>query len=271
MNIHPEIPEETGKLDILWFDGLGKPASDYDGEGLVSIIRRLQPGIIINDRTGLPEDHDTPEQRVGNYQDHRPWESCITICRQWAWKPDDDMKSFKECIQTLVRCAGGDGNLLFNVGPMPDGRVEPRQVERLKEIGAWLATYGESIYDTRGGPWKPTQTVASTRKNNLIFLHVLRWDSAQLVLPDIPRKVIRASLFDGSPAKIRQAEGQLHLTVPPGAHDPVNTVLRLELDGAALDLPLAVAAITIKARKFRLNILDAADGPTPSEIEFFEQ
>jgi alpha-L-fucosidase len=53
-----------------------------------------------------------------------------------------------------VLCAGGDGNLLFNVGPMPDGRIEPRQVERLKEMGAWLARYGDTIYRTRGGPWK---------------------------------------------------------------------------------------------------------------------
>jgi len=65
----------------------------------------------------------------------RPWESCITICTQWSWKPNDKMKSLKECIQTLLRTAGGDGNLLFNVGPMPTGEIEPRQVERLKEMG----------------------------------------------------------------------------------------------------------------------------------------
>ena len=27
------------------------------------------------------------------------------------------MKSLKQCLQTLIRTAGGDGNLLFNVGP----------------------------------------------------------------------------------------------------------------------------------------------------------
>ena len=80
----------------------------------------------------------------------------MTICQQWAWKPNDRMKSLKECIQTLVRVAGGDGNLLFNVGPMPDGRIEPRQVDRLKEMGDWLRKYGESIYGTRGGPFKTT-------------------------------------------------------------------------------------------------------------------
>jgi alpha-L-fucosidase len=86
----------------------------------------------------------------------------MTICRQWAWKPNDPMKSLKECIQTLVRVVGGDGNLLFNVGPMPDGRIEPRQVERLLEMGDWLNRYGQSIYGTRGGPFKTTAQLAST-------------------------------------------------------------------------------------------------------------
>ena len=242
-----ELCSNYGQLDILWFDGLGKSSMDYDGAGLVKIIRGLQPNIIVNDRTGLPEDHDTPEQRVGKYQDHRPWESCITICRQWAWKPNDDMKSFKECIQTLVRCAGGDGNLLFNVGPMPDGRIEPRQVERLKEMGAWLTKNGESIYGTRGGPWKPTQASASTRKGNSIFLHIFRWDGDRIVLPDIARKINRASLLGHGSVEVRQTDGQLILSVPPDRRDPVDTIIRLELEGSAIDLPLVVPTSSVKA------------------------
>lgn len=242
-----ELCSNYGRLDILWFDGLGKPAKDYDGEGLVKIIRGLQPRIIINNRTGLPEDHDTPEQRVGKYQDQRPWESCITICRQWAWKPDDDMKSLKDCLQTLVLCAGGDGNLLFNVGPMPDGRIEPRQVERLKEMGAWLARHGESIYGTRGGPWKPTRAVASTRKGNSIFLHVFRWDADALTLPDIPAKVTRASRLGGGPVQVRQADGKLVVTIAPAQRDEVDTVIYLELDGPAMSLPTLALAADVKA------------------------
>ena len=87
-------------------------------------------------------------------QTDRPWETCMTIGTQWSWKPNDQIRSLKQCVQTLVKVVGGDGNLLLNVGPMPDGRFEPRQVERLKEIGRWLAQYGESIYGTRGGPFR---------------------------------------------------------------------------------------------------------------------
>jgi len=241
-----ELCSNYGQLDILWFDGLGKSARDYDGEGLVRIARALQPNIIINNRTGLPEDHDTPEQRIGNYQDNRPWESCITICQQWAWKPNDTLKSLAQCVRTLVFCAGGDGNLLLNVGPMPDGRIEPRQVERLKEIGAWLGKHGESIYGTRGGPWKPTSNLASTRKGNTVFVHILKWDSDKITLPAIPRKVLRASVLGHGNANFEQQQDTLVISVAESDRDPLDTVVRLELDGSAMDIP-ALSTSTVKA------------------------
>ncbi|HPX42639.1 MAG TPA: alpha-L-fucosidase, partial [Candidatus Hydrogenedentes bacterium] len=167
-----ELCTNYGKIDILWFDGLGGTAEDWDAEKLVTMIRELQPGIVINDRAGLPEDHATPEQRVGAFNRNRRWETCMTICNQWAWKPDDTMKTLDKCIDVLVRTAGGDGNLLFNVGPMPDGRIEPRQVDRLAEMGAWLGQFGETIYGTRGGPYMPSAWGASTCKNSRVYLHV---------------------------------------------------------------------------------------------------
>ena len=242
-----ELCSNYEQLDIFWFDGLGKPAEAYDGKGLVEIIRGLQPNIVINDRTGLPEDHDTPEQRVGKYQDDRPWESCITICRQWAWKPNDELKSLKECIQTLVLCSGGDGNLLFNVGPMPDGRIEPRQVERLREMGQWLGTHGRSIYGTHGGPWKPTKAVASTRLGNAIFVHVFRANDNKVELPDLPRQIISAQLLTGRSVPFTQKDGELTLNLEHVTIDPIDTVVRIIVDGPALDIPAMAQTSETKA------------------------
>jgi len=231
-----ELITGYGPLLVMWFD-VPQEFSVQRGQGLVDFTRSLQPDILINDRSGAPGDYDTPEQRVGTFQDRRPWETCMTICRQWAWKPNDEMKSLRECIQTLVLCAGGDGNLLFNVGPMPDGRIEPRQVRRLQEMGAWLKRYGQSIYGTRGGPWKPSRAVASTRNGNSIFVHILRSETATVTLPDIPSKIARSQLLTGGSAKVSQQGGQLTITLSPapGPSD-VDSIVRLELGHSAMDL-----------------------------------
>lgn len=228
-----EICSNYGKIDIIWFDGLGGKAEDWDSENLFRMIRRLQPHVIINNRAGLPADHDTPEQRIGRFQNDRPWETCMTICRQWAWKPNDQMKSLKQCIDTLVRVVGGDGNLLFNVGPMPDGLIEPRQVTRLKEMGNWLDENSRSIYATRGGPFKPGDWGASTYKGNTIYIHVLNWDEDTLTLPPIPKKIITSSVMTGGAATVRQTALAIEISVPEAYRKELDTIIVLQLDGPA--------------------------------------
>jgi len=231
-----EICSNYGKIDIIWFDGLGGTAKDWDSENLFRMIRQLQPDVIINNRAGLPADHDTPEQRIGNFQNSRPWETCMTICQQWAWKPNDKMKSLKQCIDTLVRVVGGDGNLLFNVGPMPDGRIEPRQVDRLKEMGNWLKKYGQSIYDTRGGPFKPGDWGASTYKGDKIYVHVLNWPDDTLTLPPVPKKIISNSVMTGGKATIKQTIKGVEISVPKSYRRDLNTIIVLQLDGPASEI-----------------------------------
>lgn len=243
-----ELCTNYGQVDVIWFDGLGGTVEDWDSKPLFQMISTLQPGVLINNRAGLPGDFDTPEQTIGRFQLDRPWESCITICNQWAWKPDDRLKSLTECIATLVRCAGGDGNLLFNVGPMPDGRIEPRQVERLREMGDWLRVHGESIYGTRGGPYKPGPWGVSTRRGRFVYLHILDWQGAEtLKLPPLPAKVLRASRLDGGTVEARWSEDGLEVTVD--SREPIDTVVRLELDAPATDLaPIATYASGSLAR-----------------------
>ena len=100
----------------------------------------------------------------------------MTVSRrdQWSWGGSDDgVKPLADCLNMLIRCAGGDGNMVLNVGPMPDGQIAPEQIGRLKEIGRWLAKYGESIYGTRGGPYRPATSLVSTRRENTVYLHIL--------------------------------------------------------------------------------------------------
>jgi alpha-L-fucosidase len=239
-----ELMTKYGPLITIWND----VPQEFKGRGAATIrmVRELQPDILINNRTGDGGDYDTPEQRVGKYQDNRPWETCMTICRQWAWKPNDDMKSLKECLQTLVLCAGGDGNLLFNVGPTAEGIIEERQVARLREMGAWLAKNGAAIYGTRGGPWKPTRAIASTRAGSAIFLHVMRASGGHVDVPDLGRSVKSAQVLGGGEVKVTQSGGRLRFSLDPAAMDPIDTIVRLEVEGSAMDIPAIDPDPTVK-------------------------
>ena len=241
-----ELVKNYGPLLLMWFD----VPQEFDvarGQALIDLVRSLQPDIIVNNRSGAAGDYDTPEQEVGKFQMERPWETCMTICRQWAWKPDDDMKSLRQCLQTLVLCAGGDGNLLFNVGPRPDGTIEPRQVERLREMGAWLGKYGETVYGTRGGPFKPTRAFASTRRGRVIFVHVFQWGASPLILPAIPRRITAATLLTGGKVDVKQTAEGLAIDVPASDRQEIDTIVKLELDGEALGIPPLAMPSTVKA------------------------
>jgi len=253
-----ELCTNYGKIDIIWFDGLGGTAQDWDSERLLLMIRQLQPGIIINNRAGLPADHDTPEQRVGAFNRKRPWETCMTICRQWAWKPNDKLKSLDECIDVLVRTVGGDGNLLLNVGPMPDGRIEPRQAERLAEIGDWLDEYGITIYGSRGGPYVPCAWGATTCKLDRVYVHVLDWEKAkdgQIVLPPLGRKIIGQAVMTGGQAAVRQDDNGVYIQVEPEARKEPDTIVALQIEGAAEDIdPLSFPSQVVEGEYAASNV-----------------
>lgn len=248
-----ELLTHYGRIGVLWFDGdWEKPWTQERGIELYKTVRRLQPDIIVNNRVGAARqgmagtteagkfggDFDTPEQRIGKFQLDRPWESCITICQQWAWKPNDRLKSFKECIHTLARCAGGDGNLLLNVGPMPTGEIEDRQIERLLEIGEWMNRYGKTIYKTRGGPYIATSDIVSTRAGNSIYVHILKWgEDEYLRLPPLPAVIKKARLITGGKMSFYQTPEFVELFVPEIFRNEVDTIIELEINKPAMEIP----------------------------------
>lgn len=231
---------------LLWFDGeWEEPWTHEMGLDFYAYLKGLDNTVLINNRVDKGRrgmegitisdeyagDFATPEQRVGAYDIENPWESCITICNQWAWKPDDKMKSFEECIRTLIKTVGGGGNLLFNVGPMPDGRIEPRQVERLKEMGDWLKIYGESIYGTKGGPYKPTEKIASTRKGNIIYLHLFNWSKKSVSVPAPGNaKIKNCNVMNGDKLEFAETTEKLTLEIPLDLRNQSVLTIEVKLD-----------------------------------------
>jgi len=246
-----ELLKNYGPLFVMWYD-VPQEFDAVRGQGVIDLVRKTQPDIIINNRTGAQGDFDTPEQRVGGFQNDRPWETCMTIARQWAWKPNDEVKSLEQCLHSLIRSAGGDGNLLFNVGPMSDGRIEPLQVDRLKEMGQWLQKYGNSIYGTRGGPFKPTDWGVSTRKGNTIFLHILKWygDSPRIVIPELGMKIRSCRLANGGKVKLTKQGGNTVIEFAGKDLLPINTIVEIEMDGNVMDIvPMEIGSQSLSYNK----------------------
>lgn len=234
-----ELLTNYGKVSILWFDaawwgGMFK-AEYWDSEKMYRIARQLQPHIIINNRSSIPGDFDTPEGYVGAFQSHRPWETCMPIAGQWSWKPDARVLSLQESLRLLVGTATGDGNLLLDLGPRADGTFETAQKERIVEMGAWLKKYGRSIYKTRGGPFYPGAWGGSTHRGKVVYVHILE-PGGKLELPPLNRKIVSSRLLTGGTATVTQTETATLISIPPQHIDPIDTILELTLDKAVDDM-----------------------------------
>jgi alpha-L-fucosidase len=261
-----EIIKNYGPLMVMWYD-VPQEFDSVRGQGVIDYIHKVQPDLIVNNRTGAPGDFDTPEQRVGTFQNNRAWETCMTIGTQWAWKPNDVVKSLEQCLHSLIRSAGGDGNLLFNVGPKPDGTIEPLQAERLREMGKWLGNYGYSVYGTRGGPFKPTDWGVSTRKGNRIYLHVLKWSGykCSIFLPDTGMEIKNCQLAGGGKVSCRKVAGGYSIEFDGKVLKPVDTIVEIEVSGNAMDIkPMEVKSQSLSY----LKKVTVSSNSKPNWVEF---
>lgn len=172
-----ELMRDYGKVDILWLDGgwvrpegtlteetrpwLGKNQwiQDINMPAIAEMARQQQPGLLIVDRTvhGAFENYRTPEQQIPAYLPPYPWESCITLANSWYHSGEgESYKSLHWAVHTLVQIVAKGGNLLLGIGPDKTGNLAPEAYKRLNEIGNWMKTNGEAIYETR--PFAPYQS-----------------------------------------------------------------------------------------------------------------
>ena len=153
----------------------------------------------------------------------------------WSYRPDGKVKSYENCIKTLLGCATGDGNLLLDVGPNPLGEIPADQTERLAQMGDWMKKFGQSIYSTRGGPYRNGDWGGSTFKGNTVYLHVYKWNGDRLDLPKLKSKVLNCTNLNNpeAPPRIELTKETMTLTLASTQQDKIDTVIVLELDGPA--------------------------------------
>jgi alpha-L-fucosidase len=239
-----ELLTNYGPLGGIWFDGMwDKPDADWGLERTYTLIHRLQPGALIvpnHHRSPLPgEDvqtfeQDLPGANTAGFNTREigslPLETSLTMNQSWGFNlTDRNFKSVRELIGYLVRAAGNNANLLLNIGPRPDGTIQPEAVERLKAIGQWLGHFGTSVYGTRGGPVPPRSWGVTTQRGDTVFVHVLDWPDRMLSLPDLGARVKTATMLrDGARVPVTQSESGVTLTLPTAEADEVDRVVVLE-------------------------------------------
>lgn len=242
-----ELMTNYGKIDLLWYDGdwisHGLVEEDKDRAGfwrsreVNAAVRKLQPHIIINNRSGLEEDLDTPEQHVTASKAGRGWESCMTMGDSCGWgyvHNNPNMKSVPQLLQNLSTAAAGEGNYLLNVGPKGDGTIRKEEEARLASIGRWMAKNGEAIYGSERCDLHGGMIGLWTKKGQYAYLHVFRWPGAEAVVPLVSGNVVSAELLgEGEGVSVRQEHsGRLVLhdlpIVPP---DPNVNVIKIQFDG----------------------------------------
>jgi alpha-L-fucosidase len=271
--LHAQVRElltDFGKVDLLWFDfsypnlalieeaGLqqyewspeGKGPSDWESEKLLQLVRDLQPGILVNDRLGIPGDYWTPE----SYQPPKwfevngqrvLWEVCQPINGFYTYSRDvNEWKSTAMLIRMLVDTVSKGGNLLLNVGPDGRGQFDPISLDRLRGIGQWMRLHSRAIYGCTASDFTPPPDSRYTQNGTRLYLHLFAWPAGHVHLPGLANRVKYAQLLnDASEIKMKVigsrqasnslpqalAEDALTLEIPPSPPEVDVPVIELFL------------------------------------------
>ena len=218
-----ELLTNYGPIRAIWFDGWWDHDEDatpfnWELDEQYAMVHALQPGCLVaNNHHQVPfegEDiqifeRDLPGENThglsGQDISRLPLETCQTMNGMWGYKViDQNYKSTETLIRYLVSAAGKGANLLLNVGPQPNGELPEVAVQRMREMGEWLAQYGETIYGTDAGDIAQKEWGCTTRKDDRLFVHIFELEDGALYLP-LDCKVVDAKVFaSGEPVKFKK-------------------------------------------------------------------
>ena len=216
-----ELLTNYGEIAGSWFDGYWDqtasegeadraPRIDWHLPEIYALIHRIQPNCLIGNNHHLDPipgedfqmfEKDLPGQNKSGLSfqkpsEQLPLETCETINNSWGFNiTDTSYKSTKQLIQLLVHAASLGANLLLNIGPMPNGKIQPEFHDRLHDMGDWLKIYGSSIYNTAAGYMKPQEWGCITQEKQKIYLHVFDMGTQNISLKNFPFRQIKKVYF----------------------------------------------------------------------------
>jgi alpha-L-fucosidase len=222
-----ELCTNYGKLDVLWYDvSWPLKADGWESAKMNAMVRELQPEIILNNRSGLPEDFTTPEQRI--QASETPWEACMTMNDSWGYhRADDNWKTPRTIVRNLITCARDGGNYLLNIGPKPDGSIPDDSVRILSAVGRWMDKNGAAIYTADRCKATRSNYASFTRKGNTLYMHVHYWPGETVTMAGLQTKVVSAKLLaSGKPVRFEQDRFRVRFTglTAVAPDDPVTTL-----------------------------------------------
>ncbi len=218
---------------------------DYDSAtgrplGLMGIVRKYQPDIVANPRSGWVGDF-TCEEGGGEVKGpvrSGVVEKCVSLTPGWGYsthaETPEGIKSLKRVKRLFADCMVRNMCFLLNVGPDRHGNIPPLVEQRLLEFGDWVDATREAIYGTRGGPWQPVDgQYGFCYKDNVIYIYFLGGYSGQtFTLPSLDKGMKARKAYDvctKQPVKIRQKGKAFTLSGLQLATDDL-TVIAVELN-----------------------------------------
>lgn len=252
-----ELLTDYGRIDELFMDFSypgegGKGHEDWDSEGLLKLIRELQPHIIVDNRMDMEHtdwgwDFVTPEQFMPQEWptvrgERVPWETCQTFSGSWGYHRDEySWKSVHQLIVMLVETVSKGGNLLLNVGPTARGTFDDRANERLDGLARWMKFHNRSIYGCTQAPdeFETPQNCLMTYNptTRRLYIHVLEWPFKSLHLPGFKDKFKYAQLLnDGSEIKFRTQTQKGGSTIETSKESDV--ILSLPVERPDVEVPV---------------------------------
>ena len=233
--VKPQITElvtRYGPFGVVWFD-TPFTINRAQCEELYRLVRRHQPGAIMNSRLGhgLGDYESSGDNEIPDDGKTRDWETPATINDTWGFKSfDNAWKTPEILIRNLIDIVSKGGNYLLNIGPTAEGEVPTPSIDRLRTVGQWLHINGQAIYGTQAGPVQKLSWARTTQRDNLIFLHIFNWPAEGILRLPLHEKIGRAWLLASpkEPLKLAPANGILEIKVPAKMPDPIATVVVLE-------------------------------------------